>query len=491
MKRFSIIIIASGWLAFSLILPFSHISKIFAAESVDTESATKNTTKSAIASSASLNNISLSSSSLDVKLSSLINAHQINAIKTENSQSPEKVKLGQFLFFDKVLSGSKDMACATCHHPNTHSGDDLSLSIGVGGQGIGYTRVLGESRRLIPRNAPEIFNRGAPEWRSMFWDGRVEIDSHGQKISPADEKLPAALLDNVVAMQAMFPVTSRQEMRGRKGDMDITGKPNTLAAMGDTDFEDIWARVMARITAIPEYVDLFAKAYPNTSTDDLHFAHAANALAAFQIRSFAFEDSPWDLYLKKENVTQEESVLPTEAKEGAILFYGRAGCSSCHSGTLMTDQKYYNILVPQIGPGHRDSAGFDIGRARVTDKKEDAFAFRTPPLRNVAITGPWMHNGAYTSLKAVIKHHQNPLEMFQSYDVSQLDKSLEKTFRLTTSTILLMSQTFSPEINVVPDLNDQEMEQLVAFLEALTSPSTKNLSHLVPENVPSGLPVDR
>lgn len=477
MKRSLTTIVASGWFAFSLI-SFSYIPKIFAADSVGTEGAA--------VSSASLTNASLSSSSLDVELSRLINAHQINAIKTENSQSSEKVKLGQLLFFDKALSGSKDIACATCHHPNTHSGDDLSLSIGVGGQGIGYTRVLGEARRLIPRNAPEIFNRGAQDWRSMFWDGRVEIDMDGEKISPADEKLPSKLLDNVVAMQAMFPVTSRQEMRGRKGDMDITGRPNTLAAMGDMDFEDIWARVMARITAIPEYVDLFAKAYPQTPTDELHFAHAANALAAFQTSSFAFEDSPWDNYLRS-----EVNALPTKAKEGAILFYGRAGCSSCHSGTLMTDQKYYNILVPQIGPGHRDSAGFDIGRARVTDKKEDAFAFRTPPLRNVAITGPWMHNGAYTSLKAVIKHHQNPLEMFQAYDVSQLDKSLEKTFRLNTSTILLMSQTFSPEINVVPDLNNQELEQLISFLEALTSPSTMDLSHLVPESVPSGLPVER
>lgn len=464
MKRFSTIIIISGWCALSFL--FFHAANIYASESLAATQSAK-------------------AKPLDLELARLINAQQISPIKTNKSQSLEKAKLGQLLFFDKVLSGSKDIACATCHHPNTHSGDDLSLSIGVGGQGIGYTRVLGETRLLIPRNAPEIFNRGAPEWRSMFWDGRVEINPHGGIISPANEKLPSKLLDNVLAMQAMFPVTSRQEMRGRKGDLDITGKPNTLAAMGDTDFEEIWARVMARITAIPEYVDMFAKAYPRVSSDDLHFAHAANALAAFQIRSFAFEDSPWDRYLRK-----EKDALPIKAKEGALLFYGRAGCSSCHSGSLMTDQKYYNIMVPQIGPGHRDSAGFDIGRARVTDKKEDAFAFRTPPLRNVAISGPWMHNGAYTSLKAVIEHHQNPLEMFQSYDVSQLDKSLEKTYRLNMSTILLMSQTFSPEINVVPELNSQEMEQLIAFLEALTSPSTKDLSHLVPESVPSGLPVD-
>ena len=423
---------------------------------------------------------------INLALSHVIRSVRLNAIVADEVQDLNKIKLGQQLFFDKILSGSQDISCATCHHPSTHSGDDLSLSIGVGGHGIGYTRVLGETRRLIPRNAPEIFNRGAAEWRTMFWDGRVEIKPNGEVISPADEKLPIEHIENIVAMQAMFPVTSRREMRGRKGDVDIEGKPNTLAAVGDTDFEDIWARVMARITAIPEYVDLFEQVYPDIDPNELHFAHAANALAAFQIHAFAFEDSPWDRYL-----SGEQNALSAEAKKGAVLFYGRAGCSSCHSGTLMTDQNYYNILVPQIGPGHRDSAGFDIGRARVTDKKEDAFAFRTPPLRNVAITGPWMHNGAYTSLEETIKHHSQPLDMLQSYDVSQLDDSLENTFRLNTSTILAMSQTFSSEINVVPDFSAEEIQQLIAFLQALTSPSTSDLSHLVPEKVPSGLPVDR
>ena len=465
MKRFTVFT-AFVWSALSLYLFCSHGLNVANAKLTETSSA--------------------AISSTDTQLLRLMKADKISALYTNKSQNAEKVKLGQLLFFDKVLSGSQDIACATCHHPTSHSGDDLSLSIGVGGRGVGYSRVLGETRRLIPRNAPEIFNRGAPEWRTMFWDGRVEITDDGYKRSPANEKLPTELLDNVVAMQAMFPVTSRQEMRGRKSDLDITGKPNMLAAIGDTDFEEMWARVMERVTAIPEYVELFKRVYPDVSVQQLHFAHVANALAAFQTNAFAFEDSPWDRYLNGDT-----NALPMKAKKGAVLFYGRAGCGSCHSGTLMTDQNYYNILVPQIGPGHRDSAGFDIGRARVTDKKEDAFAFRTPPLRNVAITGPWMHNGAHTSLQAVIKHHMNPLEMLQSYDATQLDSSLEKTFRLNISTILAMSQTFSSEINVVPTLTDQEIEQLVAFLESLTSPSTNDLTHLVPDSVPSGLPVDR
>ena len=468
MKRSRIFIFTNNWCVFGFLFFFYLIPKLSTAAQVTTQNAT------------------LQTSLLDFELSRSIDAHEISAIHSNKSQISGKIKLGQQLFFDKILSGSQDISCATCHHPNTHSGDDLSLSIGVGGKGIGYKRELGETRLLIPRNAPEIFNRGAAEWRTMFWDGRVEIKPNGEVISPADEKLPIEHIENIVAMQAMFPVTSRQEMRGRKGDVDIEGKPNTLAAVGDTDFEDIWARVMARITAIPEYVDLFQQVYPAVAPDELHFAHAANALAAFQIHAFAFEDSPWDRYL-----SGEQNALSAEAKKGAVLFYGQAGCSSCHSGTLMTDQNYYNILVPQIGPGHRDSAGFDIGRARVTDKKEDAFAFRTPPLRNVAITGPWMHNGAYTSLEETIKHHSQPLDMLQSYDVSQLDDSLENTFRLNTSTILAMSQTFSSEINVVPDFSAEEIQHLTTFLQALTSPSTSDLSHLVPEKVPSGLPVDR
>lgn len=454
-----------GWLAFTLLLFLSgQINKSFA----------------------SPNRMEIALSSLDRELVQIIHSQEITAIHTEKTQTEEQIALGKALFFDKILSGSRDIACATCHHPALNSGDDLSLSIGVGGNGLGYKRILGKTRRLIPRNAPEIFNRGAPQWQTMFWDGRVEITSDGHRVSPADEKLPVATLENIVAIQAMFPVTSRQEMRGRKADLDIDGHANTLAALGDTDFEEIWRQIMARVLAIPEYVVLFNEAYPDVPTDDLHFAHAANALSAFQTHSFAFEDSPWDRYIRGQH-----SALSTTTKEGAILFYGRAGCSSCHSGTLMSDQRFYNLLVPQIGPGHRDSSGFDIGRARVTDKKKDAFAFRTPPLRNVAITGPWMHNGAYTSLKAVIIHHSKPLEMLQTYNISQLDPNLEKSFRLNTSTILVMSQTFSPEVNVVPELSEREIEQLITFLEALTSPSTADLSYLVPQTVPSGLSVDR
>ncbi|MCA9982355.1 MAG: hypothetical protein KDD89_16030, partial [Anaerolineales bacterium] len=318
---------------------------------------------------------------LDEQLSAVIAQQNLSSLDPGPPQDPAQVALGQLLFFDKELSGPRDIACATCHHPLLHSGDDLSLSIGVGGVGLGYERVRAETHPFIPRNAPEIFNRGAPEWNTFFWDGRVQQLPDGFIENPADEDLPPGLA-NIVAMQAMFPVTSREEMRGRRTDPDINGKLNELAALNDNDFEEIWDKIMVRLLAIPEYVELFTAVYPDVPPEELHYLHAANALAAFQIEAFSFTDSPWDQYL-----AGNTAVLSDEAKQGALLFYGRANCATCHSGNLLTDQQFHNLLVPQLGPGHRENAGYDIGRGRITDKESDAFRFRTPPLRNVAITG--------------------------------------------------------------------------------------------------------
>ncbi|MCP4427278.1 MAG: c-type cytochrome [Chloroflexi bacterium] len=420
---------------------------------------------------------------LDDQLAAIIQQANLKPIDLGETPDPAKVALGQALFFDKELSGSRDVACATCHHPLHNSHDELNLSIGVGGAGLGPERTLGEARLLIPRNAPDIYNRGSAEWQTMFWDGRIQILPDGQLDTPADEETPDGL-DNVVAAQALFPLTSMDEMRGKKGDLDINDELNELAAMNGDDFTAIWQGVMARLLTIPEYVTLFAEAYPETSTDELDIRHAANAIGAFEIAAFSFDDSPWDRYL-----AGETAVLSNEAKQGAILFYGKANCAVCHSGNLMTDQQYHNILVPQIGPGHRDSAGYDIGRARVTDDQTDAFAFRTPPLRNITATGPWMHNGAYTALEQVIRHHIDPLDALQTYQPTGLSHDLDATFRNDLSTVLIMVETLDPLIENVPELSDEEIAQLLAFLDALTSETAVDLAHLIPDSVPSGLPI--
>ncbi len=394
-------------------------------------------------------------------------------------QPEAKVRLGEALYWDPLLSGNKDISCATCHHPLFATGDELSVSIGTGGTGLGPARVIGERRDLVPRNAPPILNLGLEAFTVMFWDGRAHGTPATGFTSPADDDLPFNL-ENVVAVQAMFPITSRDEMRGKRGDRDIFGERNELAAIPDHDFESIWAGVMVRLLAVPEYVEMFAAAYPDTPLSELTFAHAANALAAYQMETFTFLDSPWDRYL-----AGDLDALTPEAEAGARLFYGAAGCAQCHSGPLMSDLQFYNLAVPQIGHGKGNEQPLDFGRARETGYQADLYAFRTPPLRNVAITGPWMHNGAFTTLEAAVRHHFNPLP---TYDITQLTPLMQQTVQAPEIChIAAAAPSLTPP---TPHLSDAEVAAILAFLQSLTSPTAVDLRHTIPARVPSGLPVE-
>ncbi len=422
--------------------------------------------------------------SIDSRIRSLMSQANVSAPTRMTAASPQKLELGKALFWDPELSGNRDVACATCHHSNTGTGDNLSVSIGVGGLGLGVDRIRVEERRdLVPRNAPPIFELGYTDWTVLFWDGRVSLGADGWFNSPASDRLPGGL-DNVLAAQAMFPVTSRDEMRGLRGDVDINGQPNELADLVDYAARPIWKAIMKRIVAIPEYVKMFNEVYPDVPTDELGFQHAANAIAAYEAETFTFDDSPFDEYLRGNN-----DALTQQQKDGALLFFGKAECASCHSGPLLTDQKFYNIAVPQIGDGKGREQPFDYGRARETGNECDRYAFRTPPLRDVALTGPWMHNGAFNTLEAVIRHHLNPAESLKEYDPSQLSALLQDTCQDQPEVIASILATQSDAATEGVKLTDQEIQSLLAFLESLTSPSALNLDDTIPASVPSGLPV--
>jgi cytochrome c peroxidase len=420
---------------------------------------------------------------LDTQLQAVLEEAGITPLDAGPQPSPEMVKLGEALFFDKELSGNRDISCATCHHPLLHSADGLSLPVGTGGVGLGPSRVIGSGRRFIPRNAPDVFNRGAAEWKTMFWDSRVIGSPERGFTSPAGDQLPQGL-DNVLAVQAMFPVTSRDEMRGQLEETDVMGRSNELAAVPDENFQGIWGVLMERLLNKPEYATLFARAYPGVSKENLGFEHAANAIAAYEVATFTFLDAPWDRYL-----AGEHTALSDEAKQGALLFYGKAKCGECHSGNLFTDQAHHNICAPQLGPGKGDEAPLDPGRALETGEPADRFAFRTPPLRNVAVTGPWMHDGAYSTLEGAVYHHLNPQEALRNYDVSQLPPALQQTVLGDQGTLETMTQGLDPLVAEPLTLTGREFGQLLAFLYALTSPSVEELIYAIPESVPSGLPV--
>jgi cytochrome c peroxidase len=420
---------------------------------------------------------------LDQQLRAELRAAHITPLESGPQPAAAKVALGRALMFDKELSGNRDISCATCHHPLMHTADGLSVSKGTGGRGLGPTRTLGEGRSLIARNAPDLFNRGVPLWTTMFWDMRVSGSAAAGFSTPAHDALPPGL-DGLLAAQAMFPVTARDEMRGKAGDTDVFGQPNEVALLADSDFTGMWAALMQRLLRIPAYVALFSDAYPDVPAEQLGFQHAANALAAFESAAWALLDSPWDQYL-----AGDDGALSQNAKRGALLFFGTAGCAGCHTGNLLTDQQPHDIGVPQVGPGKGAEAPLDLGRGRETGTVADGCKFRTPPLRNVALTGPWMHDGAYTTLEGAVRHVLDPAAALRRYDVAQLAPDMQSTFQGDEQTLTVILANLDPLVATPRQLSDDEVNQLLTFLEALTDPAATDLSDDIPSSVPSGLPV--
>lgn len=416
---------------------------------------------------------------LDFVLRAMLSSAGVGPVEKPATDAA-KVRLGQALFFDKILSGNRNISCSTCHTPVAFTGDGLPVSIGQGGQGLAQSRTPPTDANgdpvFIPRNAPDVFNRAG--FDTMFWDARVARDPNGALMTPAgDDLLPG--LESALAAQAMFPVTSRDEMRGQSGQ-------NEIADLPDDDLQGVWRILMDRLLAIDEYRQMFAAAYPDTDPNQLTFAHAANAIAAFEIDHWTLPDSPFDQYL-----AGDDAALSTQAKRGAILFYGKAGCARCHSGSLMTDQKFHNRVVPQVGPGKGDGEDgtWDFGRERVTGDPADRFRFRTPPLRNVAATGPYMHDGAFSTLEAAVRHCLDPATSAQNYDPAEhLPPELRALYRADQTTTILAAAD-ADEIAPVT-LTAAEFEDLMAFLESLTSPGIGSLGiHDIPDSVPSGLPL--
>ena len=283
----------------------------------------------------------------------------------------------------------------------------------------------------------------------------------------------------------MFPVTNREEMRGAPGDRDRFGNPNELAELGDSDFVSVWQAVMRRLLAIPEYVSKFNAAFPQTPTSQLGFQHAATAIAAFETQALTKTDSPFDRYLQ-----HDDAALTAEQKRGALLFFGdKARCASCHGGPLLGGGDFANAGVPQLGPGTGRDAPLDLGRGELFNQSGYRFAFRATPLRNVELTAPYMHDGAFPTLEAVLHHYNDVPRALREYDASQLPPALQPMYHGDEATISAVLANVDGRLSRPLGLSDVEIRELVAFLQSLTDPSARDLSSLVPARVPSGLPV--
>ena len=400
-----------------------------------------------------------------------------------------QVRLGQLLFYDPILSGSKTVACATCHHPKHATADGLSLGLGDGAHGLGPKRMIDPKNlpeQRVPRNAPALFNLGAHEFTTMFHDGRLEADP----TRPSGIRTPLGTemvqgFASVLSAQSMFPVLSPDEMAGHYTESDVARAVRQGFLTGE---DGAWSLISTRVADIKEYQSAFEQI--NGPGHSVTFTDISDVIAEFIAFEWRADDSPFDQYLR----TGEP--LPKAANLGMSLFYGKAQCSTCHAGQFQTDHDFHAIALPQVGPGK--SARFetharDEGRLRVTGNPADAYKFRTPSLRNIAQTAPYGHNGAYATLEAMIRHHLDPVASLKAYNVAQLvlpDLPNSQDFRAThdpdEQAAIAAANELSPS-----NLNETEIIQIVAFLNALSDTASLAGKLGVPQTVPSGLPVDQ
>lgn len=395
-------------------------------------------------------------------------------------QDPAQVALGEALFFDPILSGNKDVACASCHHPEHGLGDGLPLTLGTGTTGAGPERADGDRGPWLPRHAPSLFNVGEPGATAWFWDGRVYegADGPASTLGPLPEGLDSAL-----AAQALHPVLDAGEMRGVPGDIAVDGSANELAALESP--EAVWAALLARVVALPGYRDLLAAAYPDTPADAWHIAQLANALAAYQAEAFTSAGSPFDAWL-----AGDPAALDDSEKLGALVFFGSADCVACHSGALLSDGRFHNSGVPQAGPGVGTLAPADWGREGVTGAEADRYAFRTAPLRNVGLSAPYMHDGVFPDLGAVVEHYADPVATAADFDDAHLVALGLGTLR-DEAHLTDLHAHLSPDLPLADEDSGVGLSNLRRFLLSLDDPAWADGSVRVPQSVPSGLPVPR
>ena len=305
----------------------------------------------------------------------------------DNPFSESKRDLGELLFWDPILSGRMNVSCASCHHPDFGWADGRDFSIGVDGVGLGPSRI---GQAETPFHSPTVLN--------MAFTGILATQVDATFVSgPYFWDLRALTLEE----QAIDPIKSEVEMR--------------------SDFfleDEILPEVVRRLSDIPEYVNLFAAAFDEN--DPINEANIGKALATFQ-RTLITQRTRFDDFLDG-----NEAAL-SQAEIVGLNKFINAGCTDCHSGPLLSDVQIREDQPIQI----------------------DRDAVRTPSLRNVAVTAPFMHDGSRLTLRDAVALYE---------DRDDLEVTLE----------------------------DDDFGDIETFLRTLTS---NEFYREVPPAVPSQLPV--
>jgi cytochrome c peroxidase len=260
---------------------------------------------------------------------------------------------------------------------------------------------------------------------------------------------------------------------------------------GDNDA--IRAEVVRRLNASAEYRRLFARVFPEVRHGaPITYEMVAGAIAEFEF-TLTFANAPIDRYARGD----PQALTPRE-KAGALLFFGEAGCVTCHqvsgrSNEMFSDFHDHVLGVPQLVPPNTnitfDGAGAneDFGREQFTGDPADRYAFRTSPLRNVALQPAFMHDGAFTSLEAAIGFHLDVITEAIAYDPR--DHGLDADLVGLIAPVDPILSRLDPLVVTPRKLSKEQLGALVAFVRnGLLDPRARpeRLRHLVPETLPSG-----
>ena len=358
-----------------------------------------------------------------------------NGFKHPNSinpkTQPELVKAGKIFFNSTNISLNGDTSCQTCHLDKFGSADGIPNAIGVGGEGEGAWRIK-KGGAVLPRNALPLWGRGIDGFDTLFWDGRVEIVKD-YILSQFGESFPSN--DPVVVAAHLPPVEIREML---VEDKFISDQKQETYSSANQVFNRLADH--ARTTEA-EGMQLLAEHY-DMPVADINYLHIAESIAEFIRAKFAVQES------KFHDFVFNQGALSDDELSGAMLFYGKGKCSTCHSGPLLSDLDFHAVPFPQLGYG-KNGFGIDYGKYNSTHNPSDLYKFRTPPLLDVDNTFPYSHSGGVDGLKEAIIFHFDPLRYLELDQMSAMDRT-EFYKRLSLGTQSEMLAIY---------LNDKEVDQ--------------------------------
>ena len=437
----------------------------------------------------------------------------------------ELADLGRLLWFDNLHSLGRDNTCGGCHSPTNGMGDSQPMAIGV------QSNLKVGPNRSGPRNqrrAPTVVNNAL--FPRLMWNNRFEalsgdpfdgsqgfsfpLPEGDTRFSPAANERND--LRHLLQAQAHIPPTELIEVGGFKNacahpDLAPThcqfdnvypaGHPaQPIPAPDDSGFRNEPVRQLAlqALNANREYRKLFGRVFREVKRGaPIDFFHFGKAIAEFEF-TLVFANAPLDQFARGHH-----SAMTTSEKRGALLFFGKAGCVSCHrvdgnSNEMFSDFQEHVAGVPQAFPtfgwptGNFMFSGAtgseDFGREERTGNADDRYKFRTAPLRNLAVSPGFFHNGAFTTLEGAIRFHLDALGRAPHYNPAA-EGVPDDLQQVGPSTPLL---TLEPRLQAAVNLTNRELKDLVQFVKTGLLDDRvlrSNLCDLIPDRVPSGLPI--